>query len=219
MDQRRDQRSLGLIETWGLTAAIEAADAGAKAANVDCQGYELGRGGLVTVKFLGDVAAVRAAVSAASVAAARIGKVVSTHVIARPNEQLRRLGLDGPPGGGARPGTKEPAAPVTPESVSSPAPDALAEPSSTPVSQTLPEPRPDPKAPAVVPEASPAARPASPPAEAPREKPAVKPGSTAAASGSQPASAPSSAPVPAAPKGGRAVPRKGGAKAATKKRP
>ncbi|PKU24077.1 BMC domain-containing protein [Telmatospirillum siberiense] len=90
-----DVRSLGLIETWGLTAAIEAADAGAKAANVSLLGLELARGGLVTVKFSGDVAAVHAAVSAASVAAGRVGKVVSTHVIARPNEQLHRVGLDG----------------------------------------------------------------------------------------------------------------------------
>jgi microcompartment protein CcmL/EutN len=84
-------RSLGLIETWGLVAAIEAADAGVKAANVCLKGYDLARGGLVTVRFEGDVAAVRAAVSAASVAAGKVGRVVSTHVIARPHVQVQRV--------------------------------------------------------------------------------------------------------------------------------
>jgi microcompartment protein CcmL/EutN len=89
-------RSLGLIETWGLVAAVEAADAGAKAANVALKGYELARGGLVTVRFEGDVAAVRAAVSAASVAAGKVGRVVSTHVIARPHAQLQRICAERP---------------------------------------------------------------------------------------------------------------------------
>ena len=82
-------RSLGLIETWGQVAAIEAADAGAKAANVEVLGVASAKGGLVTVGFSGDVAAVRAAVSAAEMAARRVGTVVSTHVIARPDRQLR----------------------------------------------------------------------------------------------------------------------------------
>ena len=81
--------SLGLIETLGMTPAIEAADAGAKAANVEFAGYETVRAGLITVKFLGDVAAVNVAVSAGTAAATRVGTVVARHVIARPDPQVR----------------------------------------------------------------------------------------------------------------------------------
>ncbi len=84
-----ERDSLGLIETSGLVAAIEAADAGSKAANVTFRGYERARAGLITVVFLGDVAAVRAAVTAGSAAAKRVGTVISVHVIARPDRQLR----------------------------------------------------------------------------------------------------------------------------------
>jgi microcompartment protein CcmL/EutN len=83
--------SLGLIEIFGYVAAIEAADAGCKAANVDLLGYERGRAGLFTVKFAGDVAAVSTAVAAGSAAAEKIGKVVATHVIARPDRQLHAI--------------------------------------------------------------------------------------------------------------------------------
>lgn len=82
------KRSLGLIETWGYVAAIEAGDAGSKAANVNLLGYETVDAGLVTVKFVGDVAAVKAAVAAGTVAAKDVGKVVAVHVIARPDHQL-----------------------------------------------------------------------------------------------------------------------------------
>jgi ethanolamine utilization protein EutM len=80
--------SLGLIETLGLVPAIEAADAGSKAANVVFRGYGRARAGLIIVVFAGDVAAVRAAVSAGSAAARRVGTVVSVHVIARPDRQV-----------------------------------------------------------------------------------------------------------------------------------
>jgi ethanolamine utilization protein EutM len=83
-----EQDSLGLIETLGLVGAIEAADAGSKAANVTFRGYERGRAGLITVVFTGDVAAVRAAVTAGTAAAKQVGQVVSVHVIARPDRQL-----------------------------------------------------------------------------------------------------------------------------------
>lgn len=85
------KRSLGLIETWGHIPAVEAADAGCKAANVVLAGYEEVRAGLVTILFVGDVAAVKTAVSAGAAAAARVGKVVSCHVIARPDRQLGSL--------------------------------------------------------------------------------------------------------------------------------
>jgi microcompartment protein CcmL/EutN len=77
-----------LIETRGLVGAIEAADAGAKAANVRLLGTERADAGLVTVKFLGEVAAVKAAVDAGAAAAARVGHLVSAHVIPRPHDEL-----------------------------------------------------------------------------------------------------------------------------------
>ncbi len=86
-----EQLSLGLIETRGLLPAIEAADAAAKAADVEVLGYEQVRAGLVTVKLIGDVAAVSTAVHAGAAAAGKVGKVVSTHVIARPDRQLQTI--------------------------------------------------------------------------------------------------------------------------------
>lgn len=86
------EKSLGLIETIGLTAGIEAADAAVKAANVKLVGYELAKGsGMTTIKVEGEVGAVQAAVSAAKAAAAKVGQVVSAHVIARPDEGIRML--------------------------------------------------------------------------------------------------------------------------------
>src|SRR5436309_7212695 len=76
--------ALGMIETRGLVGSIEAADVIVKTANVHIIGTEYIKNGLVTVKIIGEVAAVKAAVDAASAAAARVGQVVSTHVIPRP---------------------------------------------------------------------------------------------------------------------------------------
>lgn len=81
--------SLGLIETVGWVSAVEAADAGTKAAEVRLLDFELTGRGLVTIKFLGDVAAVQVAVSAGAAAAGKVGRVVSVHVIPRPDRQLR----------------------------------------------------------------------------------------------------------------------------------
>lgn len=80
--------ALGLIETRGLVGAIEAADAGAKAANVRLLGTERADAGLVTVKFLGEVAAVKAAVDAGGAAAERVGQLIAVHVIPRPHDDL-----------------------------------------------------------------------------------------------------------------------------------
>lgn len=93
-----EKQSLGLIETVGYVPAVEAADAGAKAANVDMIGYGNVDAGLITIKFRGDVGAVKAAVKAAAAAAQRVGKVVSVHVIPRPDLQLN-IGppREGPP--------------------------------------------------------------------------------------------------------------------------
>ena len=83
------KNALGLIETVGLAAGLEAADAAVKAANVELIGYELTKGGgMVVIKLCGDVGAVKAAVDAGSAAAARINKVVAKHVIPRPHGEL-----------------------------------------------------------------------------------------------------------------------------------
>ncbi len=75
--------ALGMIETSGLLSAVEAADAGLKAARVRLLGTDYVRGGLVMVRFEGEVAAVQSAVDAGTIAAQRVGLVVSSHVIPR----------------------------------------------------------------------------------------------------------------------------------------
>ncbi len=88
-------RALGLVETRGLVGAIEAADAGVKAAPVESAGSEYADAGLVTVFFRGDVAAVKAAVDAGAAAAERVGELVSVHVIPRPHPDLDMLAPEG----------------------------------------------------------------------------------------------------------------------------
>ena len=86
------EKSLGLIETIGLAAAVEAADSAVKSADVALVGYELTRGGgMVTVKVEGDVGAVKAAISAAEAGAERIGSVVGSRVIPRPAPGLEKM--------------------------------------------------------------------------------------------------------------------------------
>ncbi len=85
------QEALGMIETKGLTAMIEAADAMAKAANVVLVGSEKIGAGLVTVMVRGDVGAVKAATDAGAAAAAKVGEVVSVHVIPRPHQDTEML--------------------------------------------------------------------------------------------------------------------------------
>ena len=80
--------ALGMIETKGFVALVEASDAMVKAANVDLVGWEKIGSGLVTAFVAGDVAAVKAAVDAGAAAASRIGEVVSVQVIPRPHEDL-----------------------------------------------------------------------------------------------------------------------------------
>jgi ethanolamine utilization protein EutM len=84
----RTMEALGIIETKGLIALIEASDAMLKAANVQLVGWEKVGSGLVTVFVVGDVAAVKAAVDAGASAAGKIGEVVSVQVIPRPHEEL-----------------------------------------------------------------------------------------------------------------------------------
>src|SRR5438128_11757123 len=80
--------ALGMIETKGLTALIEASDASLKAANVNLIGWQKIGSGLVTAMVLGDVAAVKAAVDAGAAAAGRVGEVIGVQVIPRPHEDL-----------------------------------------------------------------------------------------------------------------------------------
>ena len=83
--------ALGLIETRGLVGSIEAADTMVKAANVQLVGYEQVGGGYVTVMVRGDVGAVQAATDAGAEAAARVGEVVSVHVIPRPHADVETI--------------------------------------------------------------------------------------------------------------------------------
>ena len=83
------QEALGMVETRGLTAAIEAADAMTKAAEVTL--VEKIGSGLVTVMVRGDVGAVKAAVESGSAAASRLGELVATHVIPRPHTDVEKI--------------------------------------------------------------------------------------------------------------------------------
>jgi microcompartment protein CcmL/EutN len=114
------QRSLGLIETFGLLPAVEAADAAVKSANVELVGYEFAKGsGMTVVKVEGDVGAVKAAIAAASVAASKVGKVAATRVIPRPATGLEVMVRNGDTKGYTPP---EPPAPTSPDE-SGPEPD------------------------------------------------------------------------------------------------
>ena len=86
-----NMEALGLIETRGLVAAIEAADAMVKAANVVLVGTEKIGSGLVSIMVRGDVGAVKAAVEAGGSAASRLGEVIATHVIPRPHADVNKI--------------------------------------------------------------------------------------------------------------------------------
>ena len=119
-------KALGMIETRGLVASIEAADAMVKAANVTLTCKEHVGGGLVTVMVRGDVGAVKAAVDAGAAAAERVGELVSVHVIPRPAGDLE------PILGGSGPEEAEPS-PRPPVQASAPAPAPAPEPEPEPV--------------------------------------------------------------------------------------
>jgi len=84
-------RALGMVETRGLVASIEAADAMVKAANVQLLGKQKVQGGLVTILVTGETAAVKSAVDAGAAAAQRLGEIISTHIIPRPDDQIDEL--------------------------------------------------------------------------------------------------------------------------------
>ena len=85
------QEALGMVETRGLVAAIEAADTMCKAANVVLVGTEKIGSGLVTVMVRGDVGAVKAAVEAGAACASRLGELVAQHVIPRPHSDVEKI--------------------------------------------------------------------------------------------------------------------------------
>ena len=90
-EKKMVQQALGMVETSGLVAAIEAADAMLKAANVTLVGTEKIGSGLVSVMVRGDVGAVKAAVEAGSANASRLGELVATHVIPRPHSDVEKI--------------------------------------------------------------------------------------------------------------------------------
>ena len=83
--------ALGMVETRGLVAAIEAADSMVKAANVELIGTEKIGSGLVSVMVRGDVGAVKAATEAGSSAASKLGELVAVHVIPRPHADVEKI--------------------------------------------------------------------------------------------------------------------------------
>ncbi|MBT8387213.1 MAG: BMC domain-containing protein [Ignavibacteria bacterium] len=84
-------KALGMVETRGLVASIEAADAMVKSAKVTLIGKERALAGLITIMVVGDTAAVKSAVDAGAAAAQRVGELVSTHLIPRPDDQLSSI--------------------------------------------------------------------------------------------------------------------------------
>jgi ethanolamine utilization microcompartment shell protein EutS len=90
-ERKMTQEALGMVETRGLVAAIEAADAMCKAANVSLIGTERIGSGLVTVMVRGDVGAVKSAVEAGGNNASRLGELIATHVIPRPHTDVEAI--------------------------------------------------------------------------------------------------------------------------------
>ena len=180
------QKSLGLIEIQGLAAGIEAADAAVKSANVELVGYELTKGGgWTTIKILGDVGAVKAAVDAARIAAGKVSRVVSTRVIARPSMGLTGLIHntdtvgDQPPEPPTPPTQTDPPEPTKPpadaQSVEESAPEAMESPKEAqPVEEGASEAMESPE------EAQPAEEGASEAMESPEEAQPVKEGASEA---------------------------------------
>ncbi len=90
-EKKMSHEALGMIETRGLVAAIEAADAMVKAANVELIGTEKIGSGLVSVMVRGDVGAVKSAVEAGGSAATKLGEIIATHVIPRPHGDVEKI--------------------------------------------------------------------------------------------------------------------------------
>ena len=130
-------KALGMIETRGLVASIEAADAMVKAANVTLTRQEPVGGGRVTVMGRGDGGAVKAATDAGAAAAERVGELISVHVIPRPHGELEPL-LGKDPDEPAPPA--EPVPPIEPEPEPVTDPEPAAEPEQAPEREEAPDP-------------------------------------------------------------------------------
>lgn len=140
-------KALGMIETRGLVAAIEAADAMVKAANVSLQCKEHVGGGLVTVMVRGDVGAVKAATDAGAAAAERVGELISVHVIPRPHGEVEEILGELPPPDAApqpEPHGEEPQPEPEPEPEPEQPPQPIAPPE-PPAAVVPPEPEPQPE--------------------------------------------------------------------------
>ena len=140
-------KALGMIETRGLVAAIEAADAMVKAANVSLQCKEHVGGGLVTVMVRGDVGAVKAATDAGAAAAERVGELISVHVIPRPHGEVEEILGELPPPDAApqpEPPVEEPQPEPEPEPEPEQPPQPIAPPE-PPAAVVPPEPEPQPE--------------------------------------------------------------------------
>ena len=170
------QMSLGLIETIGLAAAIEAADAAVKSANVRLVGYELARGaGMTTVKIEGDVGAVKAAVSAAAASASKVGKVVSAHVIARPVDELGEMIRSADTVGNQRVADQMPEPEMPQPEPELPQPEPEPEPPQPELEPELPQPEPEPEPEPPQPEPEPEPEPPQPEPEPDASKITPKP--------------------------------------------
>ena len=140
-------KALGMIETRGLVASIEAADAMVKAANVSPQCKEHVGGGLVTVMVRGDVGAVKAATDAGAAAAERVGELISVHVIPRPHGEVEEI-LGEPPPPDAAPQPEPPVEEPQPEPEPEPEPEQPPQPIAPPeppAAVVPPEPEPQPE--------------------------------------------------------------------------
>ncbi len=118
----RDETALGMVETRGLIAALEAADAMVKAADVRLVTIEQTVAALITAHVVGEVAAVQSAVEAGRAAAERVGEVVSVHVIPRPDPAVRAMQSAT---SGSTPGASVPASPARPASADVPPRETL----------------------------------------------------------------------------------------------
>ncbi|MBP6886615.1 MAG: BMC domain-containing protein [Oscillospiraceae bacterium] len=168
--------ALGMLETYGLIAAIEGLDSALKAANVTLTGFKYVTGGLVTFFVTGDVGACKAAIAAGEAAAKKVGKVISSLVIPRPAESTTQISsLTERPGGRKRStGIHRRDFPAKPRTKSEPAPkpEQQSVPESAPVSGAMPEPAVEQaSAPALKPETKPA--PANDSGNAPKTKAAA----------------------------------------------
>ena len=182
-----ETKALGMIEVYGRVADVEALDAALKAADTSLVSLSKVGGGLTTIFVEGEVAAVKASVEAGGAAAARVGTLISTHVIPRPDPSVRemlRRDIQIPPSGTSPDGSNGPNGSVVPPDPEAPAP-APAEAKAAPA--------PAAPAPATKPAAAPAPAPVAKPAPAPAVKPAP------ASAKPAPASAPAKPAEPADP--------------------